>query len=473
MEKRCEISERTVIAEIRRTLKLEPRRPFDYFYFDVAENAVELGVKLTYSREHRVQLYISLHGPDGFRGNRMNLSGYGELESDLWIGINNAGPGGIAGPIPAGRWFAQLDIDYLDKDVPISIDIYAVYKDNLEDYKPLPVLEDRVVKAERGWYKGELHCHSIESDGHAEVSHVVDLAAKEKLDYLAISDHFTTSQWNKLAEISDKYPMALLHSCEITSHMGHANMHGLKRWVNVYVNRPGCGGMNEAADDVHSQGGLFCVNHAYSGGCSWKDFDFDFAKADLIEIYHDMEGPNVQQQIDLWDSLLNRGYRITGVSGMDTHWYPPDVQPQRPHALTWVLADELSEKGILDGLRAGHAYVSRGTELRFNAVNAAGSVAEMGDTLPMNGNPVTFEMKYLSEKKLRCFIYRDGMLWDSFPLEDSAGQWRTYSFTVPANRAGIFRVELHELYVDPEYKGVEWHDFRTAQAMSNPIFLES
>ncbi len=471
MDPRKPVSERTVIRSIRQILHQEPRRPFDYFRFNVSEHAVELGVILTYEREHRVQLYISLHGPDGFRGNRMNLSGYGELVSDLWIGINQAGPGGIAGPIPAGEWTAQLDIDYLEKDVPISLDIYAVYEQEQMEYLPLLELRDRVIKNESGWYKGELHCHSIESDGHAAVEEIAGLAAEEGLDFLAITDHFTTSQWNKLAAVADRFPLALLHSCEITSHMGHANMHGLKRWVDVFVNKPGCGGMNTAADDTHSQGGLFCINHAFSDGCSWKDFDFDFAKADLIEIYHDMEGPNNEMMIKLWDELLNRGYHITGVGGTDAHRYPPMVPPAKHRLLTCIYADELSEKGIINGLRAGHAYVTRGTEIRFSAVNAAGEMRIMGDELASHKQPIQFTLEYRSNLKLRCFIHRNGLLWSSCILPDSENEWKTLSFEVPPDRAGIFRAELHELYTDPEFKGIEWRDFRTTQALSNPIWI--
>ncbi len=469
MEMRKDASERTVISSIRQILYAEPRRPFDYFRFNVGENAVELGVILTYEREHRVQLYISLHGPGGFRGNRMNLSGYGELVSDLWIGINQAGPGGIAGPIPSGEWTAQLDIDYLEKDVPISLEIYAVYDREQPEFHPLPELHDRVIRAEKGWYKGELHCHSIESDGHATVEEIAELAAADGLDFLAITDHFTTSQWNKLAEVAGKLPLALMHSCEITSHMGHANMHGLQRWVDVFVNKPGCGGMNTAADDTHSQGGLFCINHAFSDGCSWKDFDFDFAKADLIEIYHDMEGPNNEMMIKLWDELLNRGYSITGVGGSDAHRYPPMVPPAKHRLLTCVLADELSEKGILAGLKAGRAYVSRGTDIRFTAVNAAGREAVMGDTISAVGKNVKFTLEYRSPLTLRCFIHRNGLLWSSCVLPDSGNEWKSFTFEVPAERAGIFRAELHELYIDPEFKGIEWRDFRTTQALGNPI----
>ena len=86
----------------------------------------------------------------------------------------------------------------------------------------------------------------------------------------------------------------------------------LKEWVDVYVDREDWT-MNQAADATHAQHGLFCVNHAYSGDLRWHDFSFDWNNADIIEIYHNLEGCNNGPMLSWWDHLLNSGYRIVGV----------------------------------------------------------------------------------------------------------------------------------------------------------------
>lgn len=436
--------------------------------FRVRDGAARVGVCLRYHRKHRVQLYISLHDPNEFRGNRMNLSGYGDLETLLWVGADQAGPGGIPGPMPAGEWQVQIDIAHVNEVADYHLQVFAEY--GQVETASLPVFpEGHVVRAEPGWYRGELHSHSIESDGACTVEQVVRAAASAGLDFLALTDHFTTSQWLRLAPLVAQTPLALLRSCEITSHQGHANMHGLKKWVDVFVDRPDWS-MNQAADAVHAQGGLFCVNHPYSGECSWRAFDFDWKKADLIEIYHALEGPNNHQQVTLWDHLLSQGCRLVGVGGTDSH-HPTRGNHALGRLVTWVYATELSEQGILKGLKAGNVFVSRGAELRFFARNARGEEAEMGSRVESYGEPVTFHLKHRATTSLCCFIYRNGLLWESRKLEDSSGEWREHRFSVKPELGGIFRVELHQAFDHPDYAGIDWHDFSTVQALSNPIWM--
>lgn len=447
---------------------LRPRPHYVQHKFVVPEGAVRVEASLCYVRKHRVQLFLSLHDPDGFRGNRMNLTGYGELITELWVSQEDASPGGLPGPLPAGEWIAQIDIDHLNEEAPYTLEVRV---ETGQTRSPAAIVypEGIVKRAESGWYRGELHCHSTESDGHASVEEVVKAAEASGLNFLALTDHFTTSQWRKLSTLASSSRLAFLRSCEITSHHGHANLHGLKQWVDVFVDRAGWG-MPQAADCTHEQGGLFCVNHPFSGGCSWRDHDFDWSKADLMEIYHALEGPNNNSQISWWDHLLNQGYRIIGVGGTDSH------QPyQGHHALgqltTWVDAPELSEAGILAGLVRGNVYVSRGAEMRLSAVNSQGETAVMGAQLSAKNQPVAFHLQYRWNKGLRLFIFRNGLLWNSLPLEHSDGEWLDYHFEVPAEVA-IFRVELHELYDDPDFMGIEWRDYRSVQALGNPIWLK-
>lgn len=457
------------LTKIHETLFHENHPAYYCHTINVYPGTVKLGAKLTYCREHRVQLYLSIHGPDGFRGNRMNLSGYGELSTELWIGVDDAGPGCLPGPIAAGEWTLQIDIDFLEKDIEYTLDIYAVYGECDQASAGENRSVERIIRKLPGWYKGELHCHSMESDGDSAAEDVINSAVREKLDFLAITDHFTCSQWRSVDRLSPSVDLALLHSCEITSHNGHANMHGLDKWVDVFVNRDGRS-MNDAADDVHRQDGLFCVNHAFSGGCSWKAFDFDWKNADLMEIYHEMEGPNNLQQIAFWDHLLVMGYRIIGVAGTDRHTFRNYLPPEK-RLLTYIYSDELSENGILNGLRRGNVFVSRGAEIRFSAQNGLGDTAEMGSSLKNEGG-VRFTYRYRSRCPLMCYVYYNGMLYSSSMLSASEEEFRTEEFAVGVGTKGIFRIELHEYMKSGEFPGIEWRSFDSVQALSNPIWVE-
>ena len=81
-----------------------------------------------------------------------------------------------------------------------------------------------------------------------------------------------------------------------------------------------------------------------------------------MEIYHNLEGANNNFQPGLWDLLLNQGHRIIGVGGTDSH-DPFTGTDRLNQVVTWVYADELSEAGIIAGLRSGTAYISKRPEL--------------------------------------------------------------------------------------------------------------
>ncbi len=458
---------RRVLLDVRRHLAPLPRIHYIDHHFQVPEGASKVGLAFSFHKEILAQLFISLHDPNGFRGNRMNPGARGDVLLELWVAPDDASEGGLVGDLPAGEWNARLDIEALGEETDYRLEVYAdfgmVPKPLVVDYP-----EDHVVKLEPGWYRGELHAHSSESDGQYGVGAVVQAAVDRGLDYLALSEHFTVSQWRKMAAWIDA-PIALLRSCEVTSHHGHANLHGMREWVDVYVDRPDWD-MNQVADALHEQGGLFCVNHAFSGFLGWRAFDFDWRKADMMEVYHNLEGPNNHQQPSLWDHHLQAGMRIVGVGGIDSH-NPYEGIHALGQAVTWVYAEELSEKGILDGLRKGKVYCSRGPELRFSALNGAGQRAEMWEALPLTGKPVTLEVSVKSALPLRVFMLRDGYFLDTRTTEAGIEGWQTVTFVDTPQQPTYYRVEIHTIVKSDVYRFVLWRDFTTTQVLSNPIWV--
>ncbi len=458
---------RRVLLETRRHLPVWRRGGYILHQLQVPPNASRVGFTFDYHKEKLAQLYVSLHSPEGFRGSVMKPGAKGDVSLELWVSPDDATDGAFPGPLPGGEWTVQLNVERLNEETDYHLVAFAEF-DPVPEYVAV-VYQDHVVKAEAGWYRGELHAHSSESDGKLTVPDLIHAVQDIGLDFFSLTDHFTASQWRKMAPLLNPRT-ALIRGSEITSHIGHANLQGIKKWVNVYVDQPGWS-MNQAADDVHTQGGLFCVNHPFSGDLAFRAFDFDWHKADLIEIYHNLEGCNNIPQLAWWDHLLLTGHRIVGVAGTDSH-HPYEGTHALGNLVTWVFADELSEQGILAGLRRGRVYVDKGAELRFTAKNASGQVAEMWETLPANGQPVTFRLEIKSQDKLRLFIVRDGLLADTFPLETTPGEWSEIAFTEQPNRKSYYRVELHLDQADEKYPGIFWRDHETFRAASNPIFVE-
>ncbi len=459
---------RRTLLECREHLTPLRRGEYRFHHFHLPHHASKVGFIFAFHKEELAQLFVSMHAPNGFRGNVMKPSGKGDIRLELWVSPNDSSEGGIVGALPQGEWKVQVDVRRLGEETDYDLQVYAEF-DPVPKSVRLSYPGDHSVNSEAGWYRRELHGHSTESDGKFSVMDVVQAAQKIGLDFFSLTDHFTVSQWRKMAPlVNDR--TALIRSCEITSHQGHANLQGIKEWVNVYIDQPGWN-MNRAADRVHAQGGLFCVNHPFSDDLAFRAFDFDWKKADLIEIYHNLEGCNNLPQFGWWDHLLLTGHRIVGVSGTDSH-HPCEGIHAIGKLVTWVYADELSERGIIEGLRRGKVYVDKGCELQFTAVNASGRVAQMWETLPSDGQSKAFKLVVKGQDKLRVFIIKDGLLMDTFLVGNKPDTWTEIRFGDLPDRKSYYRVELHLDCAQPDYPGIYWRDHITFRAASNPIFVE-
>ncbi len=398
----------------------------------------------------------------------MNWITTGKVDYDLWVTPNLSSIGAIPGIIPQGEWYLQLDISKLTEETVFQFELYFEYGSEFSTIRE-PQPDSRILSETPGWYQGELHTHSVESDGDFTVEEVLDVARKTNLDFIALTDHFTSSSWWRIDQIHEIPKVIWLNSMEITSHQGHANLHGLHKWVDVFVDRNDWS-MNCAADETHKQEGLFCINHAFSGEFSWSDLTFDWAKADLLETYHLQEGPNNNLQISLWDSLLREGYRIIGVAGTDFHGNRFGNY-ELGKVRTYIYCNELSVKGLIDGLKRGKVYASFGPEVEFYIENHLQKIAEMGDSIESKDQPITLHIRIKSGKPLRMFIIKNGFHWRSKIIKPGNKRWQEYQETDASPIKGYYRVEIHNLFEDPNYAEFEWRDFSTLQAISNPIWI--
>ena len=137
-------------------------------------------------------------------------------------------------------------------------------------------------------------------------------------------------------------------------------------------------------------------------GCGWIA-QTDWSRIPAMEAIHGgslallgPEGP--LSAIPFWEARLNAGFRITGVGGSDNHeaTLPADKPPAVGLPTTVVHAAELSQAGVLDAIRAGHAFIDVwGTRDRLLEVEATAGAAraEMGDVLPVaSGQPVKVDV---------------------------------------------------------------------------------
>lgn len=340
-----------------------------------------------------VILDFGVWSPDGFRG-----WGGGNTE-DAIIGIEQSSRSYLPGPIPEGMWTVVIGKAKLDPGSGghYSIDVICDDTPTLVT-KPQAPYTPVVLGSERRWYKGDFHVHSDESgDASATFDQIATLAADRGLDFVNISDHNTSSHLGLMAAQQPGFSVLLLRGAEITTYAGHGNAVGLPSYVDHRVGYQGRT-IDNILDDVAAQGALFIINHPSLDlgeaciGCAWEHDPTPYDKVAAIEIitgkWDVVERLFVPRAIEMWDEQLAAGHRIAAVGGSDDHRAGTgtgltDTPIGSPTTL--VLADELSEAGLIDGIRKGRTMVMlRGPDDPFVDVRvrtAGGELAEIGDDI--------------------------------------------------------------------------------------------
>ena len=481
-----------------------PRIHYLLHEFDLAPGSTELTVTLRYHKRQLCQLFLALFDPQEYRGTRMNPGGHGDIVLELRLGAQGAGPGAVVGPLRAGRWRTMIDIERTSETADYELEIIAVAADAPaeadadggqrmtpdEGHVPAPdtvgtataVAAAPASTPGAGWYRGELHAHSWHSDGKVPVAQVVEAARAYGLDFLALTDHFTNAGWREAVALGNA-DLAILRGLELTGHAGHANLHGLGRWVNVYPDGPARDAsgaavpvqpgmerwdINAVARAAREQGGLFCVNHAFAGDLGWRYHDFDWGLADLLEIYHHLEGPHNALQLGLWDEQLRQGRRIVGVVGTDSH-HPRDARHRLGQCFTYVHAPALSEAGIIAGLRSGRVYASLGPRLDFWAEATDGARVEMGEAVspgtPLRLGVALHDLRFPAQ----IFLLKNGYFQETLAVDPTgSGGAREVSFTDTPEGAGYYRVEIYA--ANPQEPRV-YRQPAALLALTNPIFV--
>ena len=444
--------------------------PYINHPFTVPAGTRRVTVTLEYSKPGLCQLYLSVFALDQYRGSRMMPAAIGAVKLELDLSESTASLGGIAGAIPAGEWRAQLDLERtaFTVDYRLSVELSDLEPVSPEATNPEAVaatatLEPAVQTA--GWYRGELHSHSTHSDGREDVAAVVASALHHGLNFISLTDHFTTAGWTELEQLAPTN-LCVMRGLEITGHRGHANLHGLQSWVNPFVDQPQTWTINDAARAAHAQGALFCVNHPFALDLGWRYHEFDWGLCDLLEVYHHLEGEGNTRQLALWDELLRAGQRITGVAGTDSH-DPFRGRHRLGQVVTVVHADALEPSAILGGLKRGAAYVSLGAELGFTAQSGPRQ-AGMGETLHAD-KTVQLEIELTRlEHPARLVVLKNGWYFTHVDLPASAAQ--TVTLEDSEVIGGYYRLEVYARSAQPQIgSGREWAQ---TLCLSNPIYIE-
>ncbi len=334
-----------------------PSGPETHFFlpFEVPEGIVEIEIQHDDLSTANI-LDWGLDDPDGFRG-----WGGGKSEAAV-VGVDAASPSYLPGPIPAGTWEVVVGKALIVEE-PARYDVLVTLRTQptlppqpeREPYRPAPPLETGA-----RWYAGDIHMHTVESDGTPEIEELLDFAQSRGMDFVMLSEHNTTSQLSFYVDAQRKYPnMLLIPGVELTTYAGHANLIGVTEWVD---HRTGVRGSNirDSFTHTHDQGALVSINHPDLNignaciGCGWMH-DVDPLAVDAVEVIN-----GFFPGATFWEGLLARGSHAAAMGGSDDHFggqgsgalYSPVAIPT-----TRVYAEELSVAAILRAIRSGRTMI--------------------------------------------------------------------------------------------------------------------
>jgi len=351
---------------------------YAYVPFDVPRGAVRVRVSYEYPRANGANtIDLGVFDARGFRG------WSGGRRSEFFVSREEATPGYLAGELPPGRWRIILGL-YMVAPAGVDVKVRIVVETSRAALGPVrtaaaPRRPETHGGAAAGsaprWFAGDLHMHTVHSDGNWTVRGLAEAAEREGLDFIFVTDHNTASHHADVSAADAASPRTLvMRGEEVTTYGGHANAWGLPAgaWVDFRV-RPGdAAGMSRVAARAHRLGALISVNHpsALCGGCNWSYGDA-IRNFDAVEVWNGEWDATDESALKLWDGLLRRGLRLTAVASSDSH------REQNPigRPATHVAAGELTQAALLNAVRRGRVYLTReakGLQVDFGA--AAGEL---------------------------------------------------------------------------------------------------
>jgi hypothetical protein len=394
--------------------------------FPVPPGAERVTITFSYTgKEQHTALDLGLLDPERLR------CWSGGNKSLLTVGLADATPSCLPGPIPAGDWNVLIGVPNIRPQMTSHYTIQVFFTSSgLVAKEPAELRTALAVGP--AWYRGDLHLHTAHSDGQCPsqtgkmvpcpVFFTVDAAARRGLDFIAITDHNTASHYDAMRELQPYFDKILLiPGREVTTFQGHLNLLGTTEFLDFRLGSAKVPNVNTLLRSADRLGAVTSINHpaAPSGeicmGCGWTpESPADMRLLTAVEAVNGGSERSGFSGIPFWNKQLAGGYRLTGIGGSDNHraMQPLDQAGSVGSPTTVVYAAELSVSAILDGIRAGHVFVDlRGSHdgLLEASAQSEDHTAHMGDLLRAGkGRAVGFDLHVVGVEKGKIMLLEDG-----------------------------------------------------------------
>lgn len=223
------------------------------------------------------------------------------------------------------------------------------------------------------WFKGNLHSHTINSDGDSPPFEVMAWYKRHGYQFLALTDHDTFTD-PKPMDSNPTDNFVLIGAEEITNEKAvHVNAIGISSVIPRQSGSTVTEILKASIDAVRAQKAVPLVNH--------PNFLWAFTATEMLPlkgpflleiasghpiVNHAGDGriPSTEQ---MWDQLLSAGISVFAAAVDDSHDFREEFGPARANpGRAWIAvrAAALSRESVLDALTRGDFYASTGVNLK-------------------------------------------------------------------------------------------------------------
>jgi hypothetical protein len=436
---------------------LEPDTP-DWVYvpFEVTDDVTELHVNYDYNKSTENLLDIGIFDPDGHDlGNAEGFRGWsGGARTEFMLSRSQATPGYYPSEITAGTWYIILGPYRVGAEgIDYTIDVTMRSTDPGPAFEPQPAPSEPVNDS-AGWYRGDLHLHTVHSDGSYTPEDLVAGVVDAGLDFFVSTDHSTTTAnliWGKHAR-SD---LLIVNGEEVTTRAGHFGALGLKpdQWID-WRYTPDDDELAGSVQQVHDVGGIAVANHPFCPykGCDWR---FSYETMDAIEVWNGPWSWEDEAALQTWDRMLREGQYLPAVGASDAHDYEDEIGV--PH--TVVHARRLGRDAILSGLSSGNSYLAASDAVTVDMTAiSSDDEAIPGERLEQPPKaPITVELYISGVPEAKVTFHTQDSVVKIVSVTNSSAQIR---YETSAEASDFVRAEIRQ----PEGEMI---------ALTNPVFLKT